>query len=130
IFDEHNGAAVRLTVVRGGATRDITIQPVGHDGHWIVGFRPRLTPVRTYDLPIALRRAFAFPIDRTGELIPPLTAREHAEAGGPKRIFDIYIFEVGPGELALRRAMYFGVYVLLLMFAIDIARALRAVTRV
>jgi membrane-associated protease RseP (regulator of RpoE activity) len=130
IFDEHNGGAVRFAVVRGNATRDVTIQPVGHDGHWIVGFRPRLTPVRTYDLPIALRRAFAFPLERAGELVPLVMGKEHAEPGGPKRIIDIYTFEIGPGELALRRAMQFGVYILVLVLLIDIARALRAVTRV
>src|SRR5262249_18552238 len=69
MIDQRNGAPVRLTVERGSTTRDVTLQPIGKDGHWVVGFRPRLE-TRSRDAGLAIGRAFAFPIRRAIELIP------------------------------------------------------------
>jgi len=130
LIDQQSGAAVRLTVVRHGDTRDVTIQPIGHDGHWILGFRPSLARVRTYDVVRALETALDYPIEQAGQLMPALRGKEEPEPGGPKRIYDEYrLTPPGAGFIALARALQFGVYILLLGLAIDIGRVLRAVTR-
>jgi hypothetical protein len=135
IIDARGGAPVRLTVVRGHATRDITIQPIGHDGHWLVGFVPRLRTARSYDPALAAQHATTYPIARIAELMPPIMGRDEAEPGGPIRIFDIYeTEEPGPGARVLRVAMVLGVYILLLIAASDLVRAFfalrsRAVTQ-
>ena len=128
-IDERNGAPVRLTFERGNTTQDVTVQPLGHDGHWIIGVRPRIGYARDYSGTLALERAFGYPIAQTKDLLPA-DEPQPADVGGPKRIFDIYSdHQPSAGALALRESMLFGVYVLLLVIAIDLVRAVRAITR-
>ncbi|HEY5922864.1 MAG TPA: M50 family metallopeptidase [Kofleriaceae bacterium] len=127
-IDQRKGAPVRLTFHRGNTTQDVTLQPIGHDGHWIVGVRPRTDFARSYDGAVALKTALAYPIAQTQALVP--ADEPAADPGGPKRIFDIYgEHQPSPGAIALRESMLFGVYVLLLVVLIDLVRAVRAITR-
>jgi hypothetical protein len=127
IIDQKGGAPVRLTIVRRGEQRDVTIQPVGHDGHWIVGFRPSLEPALVYDPGLAVRLALAFPLRRAAQLFP--AARDQgAQPGGPVRITEVFHrLQLSEGERVFRLAAHFIVYILLLVIAIDLARAVRAV---
>jgi hypothetical protein len=130
LIDERNGEPVRLTVVRGGSTRDITLKPIGHDGHWIVGFRPLFDHVRSYDMTIAARRAIEYPIEQTKQLIP--SSNEHADPGGPTRVLaGEYVAQPRkprPEIQALGESLRFMTYVLLLIVLVDLVRIVRAVT--
>jgi hypothetical protein len=88
LIDQRGGAPVRLTVRRGNTTQDVTLRPIGHDGHWMLGFRPHVYPARSKDPALVLGQAVQLPF-----------------------------------------AHIAGVYLLLIMLALDLARAVRAVTR-
>jgi hypothetical protein len=128
LVDERNGAPVRLTVVRGSATHEITIQPLGHDGHWMLGFRPRIDHARSHDLGVAARKAIVFPIEQTKQLVPART--ETVDASGPTRLAEALVVrrEPRPAIAALRQSLVFMTYVLLLIAIVGIVRVVRAVT--
>jgi hypothetical protein len=132
LIDERNGAPVRLTVVRGGRTADITLQPIGHDGHWIVGFRPLFDYARSYDMTIAARRAIEYPIEQTKQLIPASVSNERADPGGPTHMLaGEYVAQPRkprPEIQALGESLRFMTYVLLLIVLVDLVRVVRAVT--
>jgi hypothetical protein len=131
IIDAKGGAPVRFTIVRRGETRDVTIRPIGHDGHWMIGFRPRLERARSYDLAFALRRSFASPLERAVGAIALLAPKEEADPGGPKRIIEEFSYgaPLSVVEQGLALAMLMSGYLLLLTAALDLARIIRAVTR-
>lgn len=132
LIDERNGAPVRLTVVRGGGTRDITLKPIGHDGHWIVGFRPLFDYARSYELDVVARHAAMYPIEQTKQMIPQLLPSEHAEPAGPTRILAGEYVAVPPKPRpaiqALGESLRFMTYVLLLLALVTVVRIVRAVT--
>jgi hypothetical protein len=121
LIDADNGTPVRFTFLRRGASHDVTLQPVGKDGHWVIGFRPQLVRARVFDTGLAVREAFAFPFAQAAVLLPA-PRREFADPGGPKWIIDEYRIQIGPGEAALRLALLFSVYVLVLGFVADLVR--------
>jgi hypothetical protein len=130
LIDERNGAPVRLTVIRGGKTQDITLTPIGHDGHWMVGFRPLIDRARSYDSAVVARSAITYPIEQTKRLIPA-PASEPADPGGPKRIVDEYVFHRPAPPVAIQSlgtALRFMTYVLLLLALVFVVRVVRAVT--
>ncbi len=124
IVDKLGGAPVRLTVRRGDTTRDVTLHPVGHDGHWMLGLR-LAEDSRSYDASLAVQRAFAFPIEQTKQLIPRLDDRP--EAAGPVRMLDELPKVVPFGERALRQSLLLATCLLLLVIASDVVRVVRAV---
>ena len=129
LIDQRGGAPVRLTVRRGNTSQDITLRPIGHDGHWMLGFRPQLHHARSKDLVLALSRAAGYPFATIGELMPAAPEPE-VDAAGPTAIA-LLLQPHQPSEAAtaLRLAMQLCAYLLLIMFAIDLVRAVRAITR-
>ena len=127
-IDRRNGAPVRLTIVRESTTQDITLQPIPHDGHWVVGVRPAVAPARSYEPGLAVARGLAFPITQALDLIP--ASEFEAELGGPVQVTEVYDKYTGPpGPLVLALVMFYGVYLLLLIVATDLVRGVRAVAR-
>jgi hypothetical protein len=129
LVDERNGAPVRLTLVRAGTTRDVTLTPIGHDGHWVLGFRPLIEHARSRDFAVIAQRAAMYPIEETKQLIP--SSAEHADPGGPVRITNEYVLqrrEPRPEIRALGDSLRFMTYVLLLIVLVDLVRIVRAVT--
>lgn len=124
MVDERGGKPVTLTVVRGDATRDITLTPIGHDGHWMLGFRPAIGYAPDRDTGTALRHAIVFPIEQTKQLMPE--SAETADAGGPRRISDEFIVRTPARIDALRQALLFATYVLLVLVALDLVRVVLA----
>lgn len=125
LTDGRNGAAVRLTFRRGDATHDVTLQPVGHDGHWVLGFRPIADHARSSDG--AFVQALAFPVTQLEQLVPPPLPANHADPGGPKRIVDAYpAHEPSFGERALRQTLLLATLLLALSLVVDAVRAVRA----
>ncbi|HEX5059115.1 MAG TPA: hypothetical protein VFV99_07130 [Kofleriaceae bacterium] len=123
LVDERNGAPVRLTFRRNGATHDVTLQPVGHDGHWVLGFRPLADHARTTDG--ALGRALGFPVTQLEQLVPP-PASDRADPGGPKRIIDIQLAsEPSFGVKASRQTLLLATLLLVLSLVTDVVRAIR-----
>jgi regulator of sigma E protease len=99
------GAPVTLTVIRDGLARDFTIQPrLAKDDHgkellqngkpfYLLGIVPSEQPdVLDQGIFASLGDALVFPIDETKAigigLYEIITAKEKADPGGPKRIFD------------------------------------------
>jgi membrane-associated protease RseP (regulator of RpoE activity) len=124
MVDERGGKPVTLTLVRRGAQLDITLTPIGHDGHWMLGFRPAIARATNRDTGLALERAVVFPIEQTKQLIPD--RRETVEAAGPVRIVEEYAASEPAGLAELRRALVFSTYVLLLLVALDLVRVVLA----
>ena len=127
VIDRLNGAPVKFTVVRHGETRDVTVQPFGHDGHWVTGFRPKLEHAREMDAGRAVGAAFRYPFVQVAHMFP--APAEHADPGGPKRIIDEYPVDRSAGETALGFAMLLAAYLLVIGFVVDLVRAAIAITR-
>lgn len=123
LIDARNGAPVRLTFRRGGATHDVTLTPIGHDGHWILGFRPLEDHARSTDG--ALGRAFAFPVAQLRHLVPPPMAAQHADPGGPTRIDISAKHEPSFGAKALQQTLLLATLLLVLALVVDTVRAVR-----
>jgi hypothetical protein len=129
LVDERNGAPVRLTLVRGGQQRDVTIAPIGHDGHWIMGFRPGLDSGRTRDFGVVMDHALVYPFVQIDDITPHLFGSDEADPGGPKRIYeDLSSHKRSAAVLALMRLLRLAGYVLLLIAVVDLVRLVRAVT--
>ncbi|HEY5944296.1 MAG TPA: M50 family metallopeptidase [Kofleriaceae bacterium] len=124
--DGRNGAPVTLTFHRHGERREVTLTPIGHDGHWLLGLHPLVDQARSYEAGLAVRRAIGFPIEQVKALLPPPS--DSADPGGPKRIVDT--FRPPPATLTartLRHALVWATYLLLIVVVVDIVRAARAV---
>lgn len=130
LVDERNGAPIELTFVRRGQTQEVTLQPVGHDGHWVLGFKPSLRYVMNREPGVAVRHALRFPVEQTKHLIPD-PPPEAADAAGPKRIAQDFARSAEPTgtALALRTSLRFMVYILLLLVAANLVRVALAFRR-
>ncbi len=130
LVDERGGAPVKLTFVRRGQTQEVTLQPVGHDGHWILGFKPSLRYVMNREPDVAVRSAIEFPVEQTKHLIPE-PPPDAADPGGPKRIAQEFARSAEPTgtALALRTSLRFMVYILLLLVAANLVRIALAFRR-
>lgn len=125
IANELGGAPVRLTYRRGATTREVTLRPVGHDGNWMLGLRLARDTGRSHDPVLALERAVVAPIEQ----VTPEASRSRTEPGGPT---GVAIYEPPPpsfGVRALEHVLRLASYVLLLVIALDLVRAVRALRR-
>ncbi len=122
------GAAVIVTIDRGGARQSYTVKPTQRDGRWLLGVQ--LTAQRTYSTIGALKEGFFYPTNqaaRTGHgLIELFQSDTRADPGGPVRIISEFrsTTELTTGNLVLLTGMIFGTWTLIGLALFDLGRAL------
>ena len=128
-INANNGAPVTLSILRAGKPLDVTIAPTHNKDIWVVGIVPRIDRERDASAGVALHAAAHYPTRAVAELVREsgLFARETADPGGPKRIYEEVSTIERSTEVQWRQMLRLTVIVGLLLLALDLVRAGRLV---
>jgi hypothetical protein len=122
------GKPLVLTIERGGAQRDVTVQPRENDGRWLLGVRVMREEILHHDPAVAADWAIKVPVLLLLDLKDETAAEivgGGVEMGGPKRIIEEFTIRFPFWLAAFGILMRSALVALVIQLVVNIVRSRR-----
>ena len=121
------GAPVTVTFERGGASREVVLQPrrdTGGTESWVIGVRKAVVPILDTSANEALRLAASFPVTEIRSIVAGFwpAAEETSDPGGPKAIVDEIDLHLSFGIRVWQLLLRFAAIAMVVMVLVDAVR--------